>query len=113
MDTIRNPRVTGRTGGRTAVMTTRPCRAPHQTISDVGVIGGGQIPTPRGGCHGRTTASCASTSGQGSHGMSWRSSTSRTRRVLPEYNLPHVLVLNSLADLAGRLMMARDAGGVQ
>jgi magnesium chelatase family protein len=26
------------------VVTTRPCRAPHHTISDVGVIGGGQVP---------------------------------------------------------------------
>jgi predicted ATPase with chaperone activity len=25
---------------------TRPCRAPHHTISDVGWIGGGQVPTP-------------------------------------------------------------------
>ena len=26
--------------------TTRPCRAPHQTISDVGLIGGGHVPMP-------------------------------------------------------------------
>ncbi len=32
-----------RTGGK---VTTRPYRAPHHTISDVGVIGGGQIPMP-------------------------------------------------------------------
>jgi predicted ATPase with chaperone activity len=30
----------------TSLVTTRPCRAPHQTISDVGRIGGGQIPLP-------------------------------------------------------------------
>jgi magnesium chelatase family protein len=35
-------RVAGRTGARTALITTRPCRAPHHTISDVGLIGGGQ-----------------------------------------------------------------------
>jgi magnesium chelatase family protein len=28
------------------VVTTRPCRAPHQTISDAGLIGGGQMPLP-------------------------------------------------------------------
>jgi hypothetical protein len=36
----------GLTGDRTAFVTTRPCRAPHHTISDVGLIGGGQVPTP-------------------------------------------------------------------
>jgi magnesium chelatase family protein len=40
------PRVAGRTGARTALVTTRPCRAPHHTISDVGLIGGGQGPMP-------------------------------------------------------------------
>jgi magnesium chelatase family protein len=33
-------RVAGLTGARTALVTTRPCRAPHQTISDAGLIGG-------------------------------------------------------------------------
>jgi magnesium chelatase family protein len=36
----------GLTGRRTAVVTTRPFRAPHQTISDVGLIGGGRLPMP-------------------------------------------------------------------
>jgi magnesium chelatase family protein len=44
--TTRMHRVAGRTGDRTAVVTTRPCRAPHHTISDVGLIGGGQVPLP-------------------------------------------------------------------
>jgi predicted ATPase with chaperone activity len=43
-ETTRIPRVTGMTGGRTAVVTTRRCRVPDHTISDVGVIGGVQIP---------------------------------------------------------------------
>ena len=38
--------VAGRTGGRLAWVTTRPCRAPHHTISDVGLIGGRQVPMP-------------------------------------------------------------------
>jgi magnesium chelatase family protein len=46
IDTMRSHRVAGRTGARTAWVTTRPCRAPHHTISDVGLIGGGQVPTP-------------------------------------------------------------------
>jgi Magnesium chelatase, subunit ChlI len=32
--------------GRTAVVTSRPFLAPHHTISDVGLIGGGQVPLP-------------------------------------------------------------------
>jgi magnesium chelatase family protein len=40
-ETTRLPRVAGRTGARTAVVTTRPFRAPHHPISDVGLIGGG------------------------------------------------------------------------
>jgi len=46
LDTTRIHRVAGLTGRRTAVVTTCPCRAPHHTISDVGLIGGGQIPMP-------------------------------------------------------------------
>jgi magnesium chelatase family protein len=34
------------TGGRTAFMSTRPSRAPRHPISDVGRLGGGQIPLP-------------------------------------------------------------------
>ncbi len=44
IDTTRIHRVAGLTGRRTAFVTARPCRAPHQTISDVGLIGGGQVP---------------------------------------------------------------------
>jgi len=38
--------VSGLTGDRAAMVTTRPCRAPHQTISDAGLIGGGHVPMP-------------------------------------------------------------------
>jgi magnesium chelatase family protein len=46
LETTRIHRVAGRTGDRTALVTTRPCRAPPHTISDVGLIGGGHIPMP-------------------------------------------------------------------
>jgi magnesium chelatase family protein len=46
LEMTRMPRVADRTGARTAVVTSHPCRAPHHTISDVGLIGGGQIPMP-------------------------------------------------------------------
>jgi magnesium chelatase family protein len=46
METTRIHRVAGRTGARTAWVTTRPCRAPHHTLSDAGLIGGGHVPMP-------------------------------------------------------------------
>jgi Magnesium chelatase, subunit ChlI len=46
LETTRIPRVAGLTGDRLAWVTTRPFRAPHHTISDVGLIGGGQVPRP-------------------------------------------------------------------
>jgi magnesium chelatase family protein len=40
IDTSRIHSVAGLTGDRTALVTTRPCRAAHHTISDAGLIGG-------------------------------------------------------------------------
>jgi magnesium chelatase family protein len=38
--------VAGLTGDHTALVTTRPFRAPHHTISDAGLIGRGHVPMP-------------------------------------------------------------------
>jgi magnesium chelatase family protein len=46
IETTRMQRVAGPTGDRTALITTRPCRAPHHPISDAGLIGGGHVPRP-------------------------------------------------------------------
>jgi magnesium chelatase family protein len=46
LETTRIHSVAGLTGARTALVTARPFRAPHHTISDVGWIGGGHIPRP-------------------------------------------------------------------
>jgi magnesium chelatase family protein len=46
METTRLHSVAGLTGARTALVTTRLCRAPHHPISDAGLIGGGQVPMP-------------------------------------------------------------------
>jgi Magnesium chelatase, subunit ChlI len=48
VETTHIHRVAGRTGARTAWVTTRPYRAPPHTIAAVGLIGGGQIPLPGG-----------------------------------------------------------------
>jgi Magnesium chelatase, subunit ChlI len=44
--TTRMHRVAGLTGDRPALVTTRPFRAPHHTLSGAGLIGGGQVPMP-------------------------------------------------------------------
>ena len=46
LNTTHIHRVAGSTGARTTLVTTHPFRAPHHTIADVGLIGGGQISTP-------------------------------------------------------------------
>src|SRR5882724_4079430 len=46
IETTRIHSVAGLTGDRTAWVTTRPCCAPHHTISDAGLIGGGHVPMP-------------------------------------------------------------------
>jgi magnesium chelatase family protein len=46
IETTRIHRVAGLTGDRTALVITRPCRAPHHTISDAGLIGREHVPMP-------------------------------------------------------------------
>ncbi len=46
IETTRIHSVAGLTGNRTALVTTRPFRAPHHTLSEAGLIGGGQVPMP-------------------------------------------------------------------
>ena len=58
LDTTRMPRIAGLTAGRTALVASRPFRAPHQTISDGGRIGGGQIPRPGEGSRAHHGVRC-------------------------------------------------------
>jgi magnesium chelatase family protein len=46
LNTTRIDCVAGLTGDRTAWVTTGPCRAPHQTLADAGLIGEGHVPMP-------------------------------------------------------------------
>jgi magnesium chelatase family protein len=52
IDTRHIHNVAGLIGGRTALVTTQPFRAPHHAISAVGPIAGGQVPTPGRGVAG-------------------------------------------------------------
>src|SRR5262249_29608533 len=58
IETTRIHRVAGLTGDRTALVTTRPFRAPHHPISDVGLIGGGPVPLPGEGSRARHGVLC-------------------------------------------------------
>jgi magnesium chelatase family protein len=51
IETTRMHRGAGLTGDRTACVTTWPFRAPHHTISAVGLIGGGPVPRAKNGWH--------------------------------------------------------------
>ena len=46
LETTKIHSVAGRTMERAGVMTSRPFRSPHHTISDVALVGGGQYPQP-------------------------------------------------------------------
>ena len=46
IETTRIHSVAGLTGDHTALVTTRPFRAPHHPVSDAGLIGDGHMPMP-------------------------------------------------------------------
>ena len=46
LETTKIHSVAGNLGSNTALMTTRPFRSPHHTISNVALVGGGQVPQP-------------------------------------------------------------------
>ena len=46
IETTRIHSVAGLTGDCSALVATRPFRAPHHTISDAGLVGGGHVPMP-------------------------------------------------------------------
>jgi Magnesium chelatase, subunit ChlI len=78
LETTRIHGVAGLTDDRTAVVTTRPWRAAHHTISDVELIGGGHVPMPGEvslAHHGVLFLE----SGWSSDGMCWKCCASRSR----------------------------------
>jgi magnesium chelatase family protein len=46
IESMPNHHVAGIIADHRALVTTGPCRAPHHTISDAGLIGGGHVPMP-------------------------------------------------------------------
>jgi len=46
LETTKIHSVAGKTDERTALMTRRPFRSPHHTISDIALVGGGNVPQP-------------------------------------------------------------------
>lgn len=46
LETTKIHSVAGKIGGHTSLMTQRPFRSPHHTISDVALVGGGSFPQP-------------------------------------------------------------------
>jgi Magnesium chelatase, subunit ChlI len=98
-----NHHVAGRTGDRPACITTRPFRAPHRTLSALGLIGGGQVPM-LGDVSLAHKGIRFSTHGRSAAATSWRSCAGRSRRVLRRDDLPRVLdlaIIAALAALAG------------
>jgi Magnesium chelatase, subunit ChlI len=99
LDTTHIHSVAGRTGDRTTLVTTRPCRAPHHTVSDAGRIGGSHVPMPR-------------EVSRAHHGLHCLDERPECRRYVLEGwrppsrgesyagNLPHVIGLLALAGLA-------------
>jgi len=103
LDTPRIYRVAGRTGARTAFVTTRPFRAPYHTIPDVGLIGGARCRC-RATCRWHIMACSGWMNGRRADATSWRSRTSPSRRVSHKYNLPHGVDLIAMAALAALAM---------
>jgi Magnesium chelatase, subunit ChlI len=83
--------VAGLTGDRTALVTTRPFRAPPHTISDAGLIGEGQVPMEGDVCRWPTMACSFWMSSPSAAAMSWKCCGNRSRRVLYTYNLASAL----------------------
>jgi magnesium chelatase subunit ChlI-like protein len=97
------------TGDRAALVTTRPCRAPRNTISDVGLISGGQVPTL--GDVSRAHHACVAwMNSPNAAAMTSRSCVSRSRSVSYTYNFAGVVGLQTFTEFAIRMMAVRQVG---
>jgi Magnesium chelatase, subunit ChlI len=105
IETTRIPRVAGLTGARTAVVTTRPCRAPHHTIAEVVLIGGSPVPRP-GEVSPAHHGVLFLDERRSAVATSWRCCASRWKTVSYTYNLAGIPDLQALAVLAEHMYTA-------
>jgi Magnesium chelatase, subunit ChlI len=85
--------------------TTRPCRAPYHTVSEVGLIGGGQVLMP-GRCRGRTMGCACWMHGRRAVATSWRCDASPSRTGSLQNHLARIFNLAVLDGLAARTYIA-------
>ena len=101
--------VAGLTGDRTTLVTSRPFRARHHTISHVGLSGEGHVPMP--GEVAMTHNDVLSRMNYpSSPAMSSRSCANRSRRISQAYTLLHVVDPAALAAFAALLEVCGKAG---
>jgi hypothetical protein len=112
IETTRIHRIADLTGDRSVFITTRPCRAPHHTLSDAGLIGGGHVPMP-GEVSLPTTACSSWMHGPSSTAMSSRSGASRKRSASYRDSLPHIIDLAALVVLSEGMACVQPARGSQ
>jgi magnesium chelatase family protein len=112
IETTRMHRVAGLTDGRTALVTSRPFRAPHHPISDVGLIGGGHMPMPGEVSLAHNSVRFLDELLKCRHHV-LEVLRQPLRMVSHRYNLAGVLNLNLLATFTARLLTLRDLGRVQ
>jgi hypothetical protein len=103
LETTRIHRVAGLTGARTAMVTTRPFRAPHHTISDVGLTGGGTSPC-RVRCRLGTRAGWSGMHGRHAGGPCLKCCAGRSWRGSHEYDLAHMAALVARAAIPRRVL---------
>jgi hypothetical protein len=108
LDTTRIHSVAGLTGRQAACVPTRPFRAPHHTISDVGLIGGGDT-CLCGAKSRRPTLTCACwMDARSAHGTSSESSDCCWRRTYYQNTL---LPIFTLAGVMAPVARARAVTG--
>jgi hypothetical protein len=112
LETTRIHSAAGLSGDRTALVTSRPRRAPLIRSRMWGWSAGGMCRC-RARYRWRTTACASWMNCRSPAAMSWRSHGSPSRRGSHKSNLPRLIDLHFLTDLAERLMIARDSGGVR
>ena len=102
-ETARSHRITSLKDDRTALIKTRPCRAPYHTIWDVGLLGGGTCQC-RARYGGPIMACAAWIRSPSVAAMCSRACVRRLRTGSQEYLLPRVLDMTAFTALVASLV---------